>query len=309
MSAAALRELLAHAARRLIEISDSPRLDAELLLAAALERPRGYLHAWPERTPEPEQFARFTAWLDRRIAGEPVAYILGGREFWSLDLEVTPDTLIPRPETELLVELALARLPKNQPVTVADLGTGSGAIALALAVERPLARIIATDRSSAALAVARRNAKRLDIRNVEFREGDWCAPLEGERFDLIAANPPYVAAADPRWREGELRFEPPAALVAGDDGLSALRAIVAQAPDCLNPGGWLLLEHGYDQGEAVPALLRERGFDAVSDHRDAAGIGRTSGGRWPSLPDRADAGALRYSPVEGTRADDPARGT
>ncbi len=284
MSAVTLRELLAHAARRLIEISASPRLDAEVLLAAALDRPRGYLHAWPERTPAPEQAACFAVWLERRSAGEPVAYLLGQREFWSLDLEVTPDTLIPRPETELLVELALARLPMDRPVTVADLGTGSGAIALALAVERPMARIVATDQSPAALVVAQRNTQRLGIGNVEFREGDWCAPLGDERFDLIAANPPYVAAADPRWRQGELRFEPPAALVAGGDGLAALRAIVAQASEYLKPGGWLLLEHGYDQGEAVLALLRERGFDAVSDHRDTAGLSRTSGGCWPSLP-------------------------
>lgn len=281
MSAATLSELLADAARRLAAISETPRLDAEVLLAAALERPRSYLHAWPERTPEPEQSARFTAWLERRSTGEPIAYLLGRREFWSLELEVSPDTLIPRPETELLVELALARLPVDRPVAIADLGTGSGAIALALAVERPLARIIATDRSPAALTVARRNARRLNIRHVEFREGDWGAPLGGERFDLIAANPPYVAAADLRWRQGELRFEPPTALVSGADGLDALRAIIAQAPDVLKPGGWLLLEHGYDQGEAIPALLRERGFDAVSDHRDAAGLSRTSAGRRP----------------------------
>lgn len=281
MSAATLRDLLADAAQLLAEVSETPRLDAEVLLAAALERPRSYLHAWPERLPEPEQSACFMAWLDRRCAGEPVAYLLGRREFWSLELDVTPDTLIPRPETELLVELALARLPVDRPISVADLGAGSGAIALALAVERPLARIVATDRSPAALIVARRNARRLNIRNVEFREGDWCAPLGNERFDLIAANPPYVAAADPRWRQGELRFEPPAALVAGDEGLDALRVIIAQAPDVLKPGGWLLLEHGYDQGEAVPALLRERGFDAVSDHRDGAGLSRTSSGRWP----------------------------
>ena len=187
MSAATLRELLTNAARRLAEISETPRLDAEVLLAAALERPRGYLHAWPERLPEPEPAARFAAWLDRRCAGEPVAYLLGRREFWSLELEVTPDTLIPRPETELLVELALARLPADRPLTIADLGAGSGAIALALAVERPLARIVATDQSAAALAVARRNARRLEIRNVQFREGDWCAPLGDERFNLIAA--------------------------------------------------------------------------------------------------------------------------
>ena len=281
MSAATLRELLTNAARRLAEISETPRLDAEVLLAAALERPRGYLHAWPERLPEPEPAARFAAWLDRRCAGEPVAYLLGRREFWSLELEVTPDTLIPRPETELLVELALARLPADRPLTIADLGAGSGAIALALAVERPLARIVATDQSAAALTVARRNARRLEIRNVQFREGDWCAPLGDERFNLIAANPPYIAAADPRWQQGELRFEPPAALVSGADGLDALRVIIAQVPNYLKPGGWLLLEHGYDQGETVPALLREYGFVAVSDHRDAAGVSRISGGRWP----------------------------
>ena len=280
MSAATFSELLTDAARRLAAISETPRLDAEILLAAALARPRSYLHAWPERMPEPKQSARFTVWLERRGAGEPLAYILGRREFWSLELEVSPDTLIPRPETELLVELALARLPVDRPVAIADLGTGSGAIALALAVERPLARIVATDRNPAALTVAQRNARRLDIRHVEFREGDWCAPLGNERFDLIAANPPYVAAADPRWRQGELRFEPPGALVSGADGLDALRAIIAQAPNVLKPGGWLLLEHGYDQGETVPALLRERGFDAVSDHRDTAGISRTSSGRW-----------------------------
>jgi release factor glutamine methyltransferase len=282
VSAATLSELLADAARRLAAISETPRLDAEVLLAAALERPRSYLHAWPEQTPEPEQSARFTAWLERRRTGEPIAYLLGRREFWSLELEVTPDTLIPRPETELLVELALARLPADRAITVADLGTGSGAIALALAVERPLARIVATDRSPAALTIARRNARRLDIGHVEFREGEWCVPLGNERFDLIAANPPYVAAADPRWRQGELRFEPPAALVSGADGLDALRAIIGQVPDYLKPGGWLLLEHGYDQGETVPALLGERGFGAVSDHRDAAGLSRTSSGRWPA---------------------------
>ena len=288
MSTATLGELLADAARRLAAISETPRLDAEVLLAAALERPRSYLHAWPDRTPEPKQSARFLAWLAWRGAGFPVAYILGRLEFWSLELDVTPDTLIPRPETELLVELALARLPVDRPITIADLGTGSGAIALALAVERPLARIVATDQNPAALAVARRNAQRLEIRHVDFREGDWCAPLRNERFDLIAANPPYVATADPRWRQGELRFEPPAALVSGSDGLDALRVIIAQAPDHLKPGGWLLLEHGYDQGETVPALLRERGFDAASDYQDAAGISRTSGGRWPSVCGRVN---------------------
>ena len=281
MNAITLRQLLVDAAGQLAEVSESPRLDAEVLLAAALGRPRSHLHAWPERMLEPEQADLFSAWLDRRRAGEPVAYLLGRREFWSLELDVTPDTLIPRPETELLVELALERLPAHRPVKVADLGTGSGAIALALAVERPQARIVATDQSSAALAVARRNAQRLNITHVEFRQGDWCAPLAGERFELIVANPPYVAATDCRWQAGKLRFEPPAALISGEEGLDALQIIIAAAPDCLRSSGWLLLEHGYDQGEAVPALLRERGFVQVSDYQDAAGLSRSSCGRWP----------------------------
>ena len=279
-----IRDLLMVASRRLTGSSDSARLDAEVLLAAALNRPRSYLLAWPEQSVAPESVARFAAWLERRRNGEPVAYLLGRREFWSLELEVTTDTLIPRPETELLVELALARLPADQPLTVADLGTGSGAIALALALERPQARIIATDQSLAALAVARRNARQLNLAHVEFRQGDWCGPLARERFDLIIANPPYVAVNDPRWRQGGLRFEPPAALIAGPDGLDALRMIIAQAPDYLQPGGGLLLEHGYDQGEAVPALLRERGFNPVADHQDSAGLSRASSGHWPATP-------------------------
>ncbi len=281
MSAITLREWLSIATRQLADVSASPRLDAELLLAAALNRPRSHLHAWPERMLEPEPAARCNAGLHRRRTGEPTAYILGRREFWSLELEVTPDTLIPRPETEWLVELALERLPMHRPVTVADLGTGSGAIALALALERPQARIVATDQSAAALIVARRNAQRLNSPRLEFRQGDWCAPLAGEQFDLIVANPPYIAATDAHWQTGALRFEPATALIAGQEGLDALRVIIAAAPDHLKPGGWLLLEHGYDQGEAVPALLRERGFIEVSDHVDAAGLSRSSCGCWP----------------------------
>lgn len=270
--------MLIQASQRLATISPTPQLDAEILLAAALARPRSYLYAWPESIPDPAMLARFQTWLGRRASGEPLAYLLGHREFWSLDLAVTPDTLIPRPETELLVELALARLPTDQAVTVADLGTGSGAIALALAQERPLARIIATDCSAAALAVARRNAARLELANVEFCQGDWCAMLGHDRFDLIASNPPYVAIDAP---EGHaLRFEPLLALFSGPDGLTALRTIIAQAPTHLARGGWLLLEHGAEQGTAVTTLLRQRGFTAVCDELDLAGHSRVSLGRW-----------------------------
>ncbi len=276
-----LRELLTVAAQRLANISDTPRLDAEVLLATALDRPRSYLFTWPERRPTLKQLACFTHWLERRQTGEPIAYILGRREFWSLELEVTPDTLIPRPETERLVELALELLPQDRPITVVDLGTGSGAIALALAIERPRAHTIATDRSPAALIIAQRNAQRLKISNIEFRIGNWCEPLADECFDLIASNPPYIATTDPHWQQGTLRFEPSAALIASDNGLNDLRLIILQAPTHLNPGGWLLLEHGYDQGAAVLALLQARGFVAISDYCDAAGINRISCGRWP----------------------------
>lgn len=280
MSGFRIDELIASATDQMATVSDTPRLDAEVLLAAALQRSRSYLHAWPERCVEPGQMAQFMAWLRRRQQDEPVAYLLGWREFWSLPLEVTPDTLVPRPETELLVELALARLPTEQPLQIADLGTGSGAIALALARERPQAAIVGTDISPAALQVAQRNGRRLGLANVEWRQGDWLTPLASEHFDLIVSNPPYVAATDNRWREGELRFEPLTALVSGADGLQALHTLIERAPHSLRSGGWLLLEHGYDQGERVPALLDARGFVEVADYRDSAGLSRCSAGRW-----------------------------
>lgn len=274
--------LLGTATQRLTTVSATPRLDAEVLLAAALGKPRSFLHAWPERCPEMPALIQYAAWLERRSAGEPVAYLLGEREFWSLPLEVTADTLIPRPETELLVELALERLPLDVELTSADLGTGSGAIALALATERPRLRIIATDCSTAALAVAQRNAQRLHLTpQLEFRAGDWYAALAGERLNLIVANPPYISSAETCWQLGELRFEPVRALISGNDGLAALRTIIAGAAQHLLANGWLLLEHGYDQGAAVVELLREGGFVEVSDHRDAAGLWRSSCGRWP----------------------------
>ena len=242
--------------------------DAALLLAHAVGRPRSWLYAHGDDDLDAATTDAFSALLARREAGEPVAYLTGRRGFWRFELAVTPDTLIPRPETERLVELALARLPPGRVLRVADLGTGSGAIALALAHECPRAWVVATDASSAALAVARGNAAALSIANIEFRQGDWCAPLVGERFDLIASNPPYIAAADSHLGEGDLRFEPDAALASGDDGLDAIRAIVRDAPAHLVSGGWLLLEHGWNQGAAVRTLLQDAGFVEVATEHD-----------------------------------------
>jgi release factor glutamine methyltransferase len=255
--------------------------DAELLLAHALGRERAWLYAHGDDEFPESALAPLETLVRRRLAGEPVAYLLGRRGFWRLDLVVGPDTLIPRPETERLVELAVERLPAGCAARLADLGTGSGAIALALALERPQARIVATDASAAALALARRNAEALGpgAGRVEFRQGDWWTPLAGEAFDLVAANPPYIAEDDPHLARGDLRFEPRAALASGADGLEAIRAIVAGAPAHLRPGGWLLLEHGCEQGAAVRALLARAGLVEVATARDLEGRERVSFGR------------------------------
>lgn len=244
--------------------------DAELLLAHALGRPRSWLYAHGQDEADAESAARFAALLARRVAGEPVAYLTGRSGFWSLDLKVSTATLIPRPETELLVELALARLASDRPLRIADLGTGSGAIALALAHERRNAQVLATDASIDALAIAQANALALGLGNVEFRHGDWFAPLAGERFDLVASNPPYIAQDDVHLAQGDLRHEPRMALASGCDGLDALRVIAQAAPAHLHPGGWLLLEHGWDQGEAVRGLLHAAGLVEVATARDLA---------------------------------------
>lgn len=255
------------------------RFEAELLLAHALGRSRTWLFAWPEYVPGEAQRAAYERLLRARRDGEPIAYLTGSRGFWSMDLAVSPAVLIPRPETELLVELALARIADDRAVDVADLGTGSGAIALALARERPQARVLATDASADALAVARSNAQRLGFGNVGFALGDWCAALGASRFDVIVSNPPYIEAADPHLGEGDLRFEPASALASGSDGLDAIRTIVAQAPEHLRENGWLLFEHGWNQGERVRALLSAAGFDTVHSVRDVEDRERVTLGR------------------------------
>jgi len=224
------------------------------------------------------QLSRYTALFERRMNGEPIAYLLAAREFYGLDFKVTPATLIPRPETELLVELALQHIPQRGTFRVLDLGTGSGAIALSIAHARPDAGVVAVDASQDALAVARENAQRLNTGNVRLLCSDWFSALHGEHFDLIVANPPYVAANDAHLAQGDLRFEPRRALASGADGLDDIRRICAQAKAHLDPGGWLLFEHGYDQAEQVRTLLRHSGFTGVFSARDLSGIERVSGG-------------------------------
>lgn len=255
------------------------RIDAELLLLHLLQQPRSWLIAHADDVLSAEVVSAYAGLLERRGQGEPVAYITGRRGFWSLDLEVTPATLIPRPETELLVELALQRLPTDAACSVADLGTGSGAIALAIACERPRAQVLASDASEPALTVAKRNAQRHGITNVSFLQGDWLAPLAGQHLDLIVSNPPYIESADPHLGQGDLRFEPTTALAAGADGLDDIRRIVLDARQHLQPGGWLLFEHGWNQGEAVRGLLQDAGYAGVFTAQDLEQRDRVSGGR------------------------------
>jgi release factor glutamine methyltransferase len=257
----------------------SANLDAEILLAHCLSMSRTQLMTHPESRPDPERAKRYDTLLGRRAAGEPIAYILGYKDFWTLRLAVSPAVLVPRPETELLVERTLALGPRG-PARLVDLGTGSGAIALALASERPDWTVIATDLSDAALEVARANGSTLNLGRVEFVKGLWFEPLANRRFDLIVSNPPYVAEGDPALRDPALIREPQMALTSGPDGLAALREIVHLAPHHLQPRGWLLMEHGADQAAAVAHELVVRGFGHVRSHRDLAGHERTTEAQW-----------------------------
>ena len=273
------RSIAALLAQVALPDSDTPRLDAELLLAHVLGKPRSYLLTWPERELTAEQLAQFDALVARRQRGEPVAYLLGEQGFWSLALQVGPETLIPRPDTERLVELALELGPQG-PASVLDLGTGTGAIALALAAERPHWQLLGVDRMPAATELAERNRERLGLSNARFATSHWFGALASQQFDLIVSNPPYIAADDPHLVQGDVRFEPASALVSGPDGLDDIRHIVAAAPTHLRPGGWLLLEHGWQQAEAVCDLLGQSGFVEVQSWRDLGQQQRVSGGRW-----------------------------
>lgn len=265
---------------RIAEMLRLPNLDpvdARALLRAALGVGDAHLVAHPGQPLTERQRERYLAWVERRRAGEPVAYVTGEREFYSLEFKVTPAVLIPRPETELLVDTALERIPREAPLRVLELATGSGCVAVAIALHRPRARVTATDLSREALVIARENAARHGA-GIEFVESDWFAAVAGRQFNLIVANPPYVAERDPCLAEGDLRFEPQAALVAGADGLACIRLLVAQARAHLDPGGSLLLEHGHDQATRCRALLEQAGYRDVISRHDLAGIERVSSG-------------------------------
>ncbi|TNC81320.1 MAG: peptide chain release factor N(5)-glutamine methyltransferase [Oleiphilus sp.] len=258
---------------------ENPGLDMQLLLTEVLACDRSYLHTWPEKTLSEEQLLRIQAMLDARRAGEPIAHILGHQSFWTLDLKVSPATLIPRQDTELLVEQALALdLPEN--VRVLDLGTGTGAIALALASERPDWQVLGVDFKQEIIALARENADRNQLSHVRFEQSDWFSSIKPHDFDLIVSNPPYIDPQDHHLGEGDLRFEAPSALVSGDEGLADINTIVAGACAFLVPRGWLMLEHGYDQGEAVRSVLQRYGYHDVKTYRDLMNHERVACGRF-----------------------------
>ena len=264
---------------------DSPtaQLDAELLLAFVLDKPRSYLYTWPDKVLNETQVANYQALLKRRVTGEPVAYLLGRQGFWTLDLAVAEHTLIPRADTELLVEAALQVADASTALQVLDLGTGSGALALAVASERARWQVTGVDRIQSAVALAQANQQRTGLSNVQFIHSDWFSALSGQRYDLILSNPPYIADNDPHLQQGDVRFEPLSALVSGPEGLDDLRKIIAQAPSYLTNNGWLLLEHGYQQAAAVRELLQHAGFIDVCSQRDLAGHERISLGRLPTF--------------------------
>lgn len=260
--------------------SDSPSLDAAVLLCHALDKPRSYLLTWPDKILDAEIQARFEQLLARRMTGEPVAYILGEREFWSLPLKVAPSTLIPRPDTERLVELALDKAASLEG-DVLDLGTGTGAIALALASELPSRRVTGIDLRFEAQQLASDNARLLNLTNVTFLHGSWFTPLaEGTKFALIASNPPYIDEHDPHLAQGDVRFEPKSALVAADNGLADIKHISQSAREFLLPGGWLAFEHGFQQGPAVRTIMQDLGYQSVTTEQDYAGNDRVTLGQY-----------------------------
>ncbi len=273
-----IRNALNNAATTLVSF-DGAMFESELLLAHLLKKSRTWLHTWPERELSKAELHAFKVLVERRLKGEPSAYITGEREFWSLSLHVTADTLIPRPESELLVELALAHIPHDQPCNIADLGTGSGAIALAIASERPQSHIVAVDLSAAALTVAEGNRNRHALSNVTLIQGDWLTPLNRDSFRVIVSNPPYICEDDRHLNQGDLPFEPRSALVAMENGLRDIRRIITSSRERLDIDGWLLIEHGYDQSLDVMQLFKAHGYHNITTHQDLSGQPRVVAGQ------------------------------
>ena len=274
-----LAQWLQQAQTQLASVSDSARLDAELLLMHVLKCTRAYLFTWPEKPLTQEQSQQLDVLLERRLTGHPIAHITSEREFWGLALKVTADTLIPRPDTEILVEQALEKLSMLASPRIIDLGTGTGAIALALASECPNATIYALDQSDKALAVAQENGERLQLK-VNWVHSDWFKKIDPQlKFDLIVSNPPYIETDDPHLSQGDVRFEPISALTSGSDGLDDIRTICAQAPDYLNNGGWLMIEHGYNQKQAIQRIFLAAGFSDIHTQKDYGDNDRVTLGR------------------------------
>jgi release factor glutamine methyltransferase len=275
-----IKSVLAESADALASISDSPLLDAEVLLCLALHKERSYLRAWPDNLLEPEQLEQFWALVEERQKGVPVAYLTGHREFWSRDFHVTPDVLIPRPDTELLIELGLKLIPADEPVKLIDLGTGSGIIAITLAAERPHAQVIATDFSPVALEIAKHNARHHHITNIRFYQSNWFDDVPDAQFDLVISNPPYIAEDDSHLQEGDVRFEPQTALVAAQQGLRDIQIIADTTRGRLKSKGHLLIEHGYDQQHQVQTIFKNLRYDKVRTYQDLSGQPRVTYGQW-----------------------------
>ena len=276
-----IKTLLAHAANALTSYSDSPLLDAEVLLGFVLNKPRTYLRAWCDNTLTDQQQAAFATLIQQRQQGTPIAYLTGTREFWSRDFMVTPDVLIPRPDTELLIDLSLELIPENQTVKLIDLGTGSGIIAVTLAAERPNAHVTAVDASLAALSIAKHNARQHRLTNIEFYQSDWFSNVPNSLFDLVISNPPYIDSDDEHLKQGDVRFEPKTALIAKDHGLCDIQIIADKARNYLKPAGHLLIEHGYNQASQVQAIFTALAYDKVQSYQDLSGQPRVTYGRKP----------------------------
>jgi len=265
---------------QLAVISESAQLDIEILLAYAMDKPRSHLRAWPEKLLTKAQLSQFQRLFEQRLQGVPIAYLIGRREFWSRDFKVTPDVLIPRPETELLIELSLALMADKQAARIIDLGTGSGIIAITLAAERADFTVIASDLSPRALVVAEDNARQHQIESIQFIQSCWFDDIPVGWFDLVISNPPYIDRQDPHLLQGDVRFEPNSALIAAEQGLADIKQLSRQAIDFLKPEGYLLVEHGYNQQSAVQTIFNTFNYQSVTTHADLAGIPRVTVGQW-----------------------------